>query len=202
MPRHPALRRAATAIALAAAASASLAQSPPPGITVAGVNYEPELTLAGKRLQLNGAGIRSKAFFKVYAAALYLPARAGTPAAVYQSAGPKRLKVNMLRDLDSASFGKTMTDVMNDNLPRERMSRCVPGLVKLGEVFAARKRIGAGEHYTIDEIPGKGTVVAINGATVAEIAEPEFFTCLMHNYFGEKPADGDLKVALLGAAGK
>ena len=88
--------------------------------------------------------------------------------------------------------------VMSDNLPKEGMARCVPGLVKLGEVFSNKKKMAVGEFYTIDENPGTGVVISINGKPVANIAEPEFFTCLMHNYFGEKPADSSLKTGLLG----
>ncbi len=168
-------------------------------VVLAGVTFEPSIEFAGSRLQLNGTGIRSRAFFKVYVAGLYLPAKAHTPAEVYASKGPKRVKVTMLREIESGSFGKTMTQVMGDNLPRERMGKCIPGLLKLGEVFAVKKKMAVGEWYTIDEIPGKGTVLSINGSTVAEIAEPEFFTCLMHNYFGDKPADTDLKRGLLGS---
>jgi len=54
--------------------------------------------------------------------------------------------------------------------------------------------------FTIDEIPGKGTVISINSKVAAEIPEPEFFTCLMHNYFGDRPADAKLKTALLGGS--
>lgn len=43
--------------------------------TVAGVKYEPEISLGGQKLQLNGAGVRYRAVFKVYAAALYTPAK-------------------------------------------------------------------------------------------------------------------------------
>lgn len=106
----------------------------------------------------------------------------------------------MLRELDSERFGITAMQVMSDNLPKDRMARCVPGVVKLGEVFASKQKMAVGEFYTIDEIPGVGVTIAINGKQVAEITEPEFFTCLMHNYFGDKPADTTLKARLLGGA--
>lgn len=166
--------------------------------TVEGIVYDREITLAGSTLKLNGAGIRSKFVLKVYAAGLYLPATAKTSTDVYAAKGPKRMKVVFLRDTDASSFGKTMSDVMSDNLPREQFGKCIPGLIKLGEVFANKRKMAANEGYTLDELPGEGTVVTINGQQVAKIAEPEFFTCLMYNYFGDKPADAKLKVALLG----
>jgi hypothetical protein len=40
-------------------------------IDIAGAKYETQMLLDGQRLQLNGAGIRYKAIFKVYAAGPY-----------------------------------------------------------------------------------------------------------------------------------
>ena len=46
-------------------------------ITVADVKYEETASLSGSTLQLNGAGVRYKAVFKVYTAGLYLEKKAG-----------------------------------------------------------------------------------------------------------------------------
>ena len=40
---------------------------------VAGVTFEDKARLGGTELTLNGAGVRTKVFFKVYAIGLYLP---------------------------------------------------------------------------------------------------------------------------------
>ncbi|OYQ38708.1 hypothetical protein CHU94_14780 [Rhodoferax sp. TH121] len=167
-------------------------------VSVEGVSFEREIQLGGSTLKLNGAGVRTRIVFKVYAAALYMPVPSTTSTDVYMSKGPKRLKVSFLREIDSTTLGKTMSQVMSDNLPREQFGKCIPGIVKLGELFADKKKMTAGEMFTVDEMPGKGTVISINGKLAAEISEPEFFTCLMHNYFGDRPADAKLKTALLG----
>ena len=167
-------------------------------VTVEGVVFEKDINLAGSALKLNGAGIRTKFFAKIYVAGLYLQNPASTPAEVFTGKGPKRMHVSFLREVDATTLGKSLSQVMSDNLPRERFGKCIPGIVKLGEVFADKKKMGIGETYTLDEIPGKGTIVSINNKVAAEITEPEFFTCLMYNYFGEHPADAKLKSALLG----
>ena len=73
------------------------AQSP---VTLAGVRYEPRLTVANTPLELNGAGIRYKFVIKVYTAGLYLATKAGTPEAALSAPGPKRIHFVMLRDID------------------------------------------------------------------------------------------------------
>jgi hypothetical protein len=192
------VQTSASAQTVSPSPAASASESKGTSVTVAGTAFDSKIVLAGKTLSLNGAGVRTKFMFKIYAAGLYLPAPASTPAAVYAASGPKRMKVTFLRELDSTSFGKTTSQVMGDNLPREKFGKCIPGILKLGEVFANKKKMLAGEWYTLDEVPGQGTLVSINGQMVAEIAEREFFTCLMYNYFGDKPADTTLKAALLG----
>ena len=189
---------AAGSLFLVLPAVAQSADARPGSITVGGVTFEPDMTFQGKKRLLNGAGIRNKVVFKVYAAGLYLPKKVSTPKEVFESPGPKHFKAVFLREIDSGAFGKNVSQVMNDNLPRERIARCVPGIIKLGEVFAAKKKIGPGEYFTVDEVPGTGSVISINGQVATTISEAEFFTCLMYNYFGEVPADHLLKAALLG----
>jgi hypothetical protein len=173
----------------------------PDGIEVAGVKYVPTLTVSTANLQLNGAGIRYKAIFKVYAAGLYLGAKATTPEAVYAAPGVKRLHVVMLRDIDANELGKLFTDGMQKNASREEFGKVIPGTLKLAEIFSARKRLVTGDAFFIDYTPGIGTVVSINGKPAGEpIADPVFFTVLMKIWLGASPADWQLKDALLGQA--
>jgi Chalcone isomerase-like len=178
----------------------SWAQAPAPAaIEVAGVKYPGTTTVGNANLQLNGAGIRYKAIFKVYAAGLYLGAKATTPEAVYAAPGLKRLHVVMLRDIDGNELGKLFTDGMQKNATREEFGKVIPGTLKLSEVFATKKRLVAGDSFFIDFTPGTGTVFSINGKAAHDpIAEPVFFTVLMKIWLGATPADWQLKDALLG----
>ncbi|MEK8051487.1 chalcone isomerase family protein [Ideonella sp. DXS22W] len=165
----------------------------------AGVRYEPQLSLGGSVLQLNGAGIRYKAVFKVYTAGLYLTAKAPTTEAVLAAGGPKRVQVVMLRDIDANELGKLFTRGMQDNSPREEFARSIPGTIRLAEIFAAKKKLVAGDQFSVDWTPGAGTVVRVNGKPMNEpIPEPEFFNGLLRIWLGKSPADHLLKDALLG----
>lgn len=62
---------------------------------VDGVKYEENIELAGAKLQLNGAGTRYKAVFKVYTAGLYLGKKAGTLPEALAVPGPKRLTLTL-----------------------------------------------------------------------------------------------------------
>ena len=87
-------------------------------IKLHGVSYAPSLQLQGQALQLNGAGTRYKAVFKVYTAGLYLEKPARSLQEIAALPGPKRISVTMLRDIDSAELGKLFSRGMEDNMER------------------------------------------------------------------------------------
>lgn len=166
---------------------------------VSGVKLDDPIDLAGAKLQLNGAGIRYKAVFKVYVAGMYLGKKAATPEEVYAATGPKRMSITLLREIDSNELGKSFTTAFTDNTPKAEMSKLIPGLIKMGQIFAAQKKLNPGENFTIDWIPGTGTVISVKGVPQGEpFKEPEFFTALMRIWYGPNPADYRLKDQLLG----
>ena len=168
-------------------------------VTVADVKYEPTQTLGDTTVQLNGAGVRYKAVFKVYTAGLYLEKKAATPQEVASVRGPKRLSITMLREIDSTELGKLFSRGMEDNMDRAAFSRIVPGVLRMSQIFSDHKKLQAGDQFMIDWIPGTGTVITVKGKVQGEpFKEPEFFNALMGIWLGNLPADFKLKDALLG----
>ena len=170
-------------------------------VEVAGVKLEDTAEVAGAKLQLNGAGVRYKAIFKVYVGALYVGKKISTPEEFYAATGPKRMNITMLRDIDSNELGKAFTKGFEENSPKEEMSKLIPGLVRMGQVFSDQKKLVAGEVFSIDWIPGTGTVITVKGKAQGEpFKEPEFFNALMRIWLGPHPADSKLKESLMGKA--
>ena len=192
---QPVLRRA---LALTTLALASLAASAAP-VEVAGIKLDDALDLKGSKLQLNGAGVRYKAVFKVYTAGLYLGKKASTTEEVLAVPGAKRMAITMLRDIDANELGKLFTRGVEDNSPKSEMLQLIPGLVRMGQMFADQKQLKAGDVFTVDWVPGTGTVISVKGVAQGEpIKEQAFFNALMRIWLGPNPADWKLKDALLG----
>ena len=198
------IRRIFLAASAAAALAAPLAvqaqaQAKPQAVELAGVRYEPTAQVGNTTLLLNGAGIRYKAIFKVYTAGLYLTARANTPEAVLNTPGPRRMSITMMRDIDANELGKLFTRGMEQNTSRDDFMKSIAGTLKLSEVFAAKKKLVAGDTFFVDWLPGQGTVIVVNGKPANEpIKEPEFYSSLLKIWLGHSPADSMLKDALLG----
>lgn len=168
-------------------------------VNLAGIKYEENAELRGARLQLNGAGIRYKGPFKVYTAGLYVPRKASTPEEVLALPGAKRVSVTMLREIDAGELGKLFIRGVEDNMDKAAMSKLIPGLMRMSQIFTEHKRLQAGDTFTLDWVPGTGAVVSVRGVPQGEpFKEPEFFNALLRIWLGPVPADWKLKESLLG----
>ena len=82
-------------LAVIAALSLNVAQA----VEVAGVKFEDKTSLGNASLVANGAGMRKKAFFKVYAMALYLPGKQADAEGVLSAKGAKRIAIDTVETL-------------------------------------------------------------------------------------------------------
>lgn len=168
-------------------------------VDMSGVKFEDTIDQRGNKLLLNGAGVRYKAVFKVYSAGLYLPKKTTSPEDALSMAGNKRISITMLRDIDSTELGKLFTRGVEDNAPKSEMSKLIPGLIRMGQIFSDQKKLVAGDSFTFDWVPGTGGVLTVKGNAQGEpFKEPEFFIALLRIWLGPVPADSKLKEALLG----
>jgi Chalcone isomerase-like len=180
---------------LAALVSASTLAAP---VEFSGVKLEDNVDVRGNKLQLNGAGIRYKGPFKVYVAGLYLGKKAGTLDEVVNQSGFKRMSVTMVRDIDAGELGKLLTRGVEDNMGKAEMSKLVPGLIRMSQLFSDHKKLVVGDNFMIDWVPGTGTVITVKGKVEADpFKEAEFFKALMSIWMGNSPADWKLKESLL-----
>jgi len=168
-------------------------------LELAGVKVDETAHVANRDLLLNGAGIRYKAIFKVYTAALYLSEKKTTPADVINSAGPRRIELVMLRDVGSEEFGQAFMSGIQKNSDMTEKAKIINQLMKFGQLFASIPELKKGDVLTTDWIPGSGTLIQFNGKKVGEVfPDVAFYNALMRIWIGDKPADSALKLHLLG----
>ena len=166
---------------------------------VAGVKVDELARVAGMDLKLNGAGLRTKAFFKVYAMGLYLQEKQATPAATFSAAGPKRIHLHMLRNVDADDLSEALLEGVKDNHTEAELKSLAPRLAVLTALMNEIKEAKTGLAIDLDWLPGAGTQVAIGGqARGKPIAGEDFYQALLRIWLGDKPVSGDLKKSLLG----
>jgi Chalcone isomerase-like len=167
--------------------------------TIAGIKYEPEITLNGQKLLLNGAGVRYRVVFKVYAAALYTAAKVNTNEDAIKASTASRLHLVALRDVGGDEFGKLFTRAMEANASKEEFSKSINSVIRMGKIFADARQFKQGDVIFLDYTPGTGTVISHRGKQLGDaFKEPEFHSLLMKIWFGPKPVDEPLRGALLG----
>ena len=184
----------AAACALGLLSHASLAAT-----EVAGIKLDDAATVGNQRLVLNGAGIRYKAIFKVYVAALYLPQKKETLKEIIALPGAKRVSVVMLREVSSDDLGEAMITGIRKNSTPEETRRFGLQLIRMGDIFGKIPKLKKGESFSVDWVPGSGTVVIVDGKPVAEpIPDEAFYDAILKIWLGDDPADSNLKPAMLG----
>ena len=157
-------------------------------------------TIAGQQmLQLNGMAVRTRFFFKVYVAGLYLPQKTQDAQAALRMRGPKRMALVMLRDVDADAFSKSLRAALRDSNDPEELERLQP---QIDTLFGAIDRIGEAKKGTtilLDFVPASGTSLAVNGRLeMKPVAGDDFFAALLRVWMGEGPVAAQMKKALLG----
>ena len=190
------MARLVAAVALSIAALGASAQA----VEVEGVKLDPTAQVAGTALQLNGAGVRTRAIFKVYVAGLYVPAKATTAAALLSQKGPRRMVITMLRNVDADTFSGALSEGLQKNLSEAQYTGFKAQIDTLTANFKAAGEAKKGDVIHLEFAPDAGTRVVVNGKAQGNaIAGEEFYAALLRIWLGDKPVDADLKKGLLGA---
>lgn len=195
--RAPLSRRRLLALAAAAFAGGGAWAAAP--IKVEGLTFPGSAEVAGQTLELNGAGLRAVAWLKGYAAGLYLTSRARTPQQVYAAPGAKRLQLRMLQDVDIEEFVKAFDKgVARNTAPAERPA-LAERVARFDALLRGMVKVKKRDVVDLDWLPDRGLQLTFNGKLRgAPIPGEDFYAALLRIFVGERPADPDMKVGLLG----
>ncbi len=173
---------------------------PASAVEVGGVKLEDAVKVGGQELKLNGAGVRYKAIFKVYAAGLYLNGKKTATSDVLAAAGPRRIVLVMLRDVGNEEFGQSFMAGIQKNSEKAERAKMITQLLKFGKMFASVPLLKKGDVILIDWIPNSGTHIFLNDKKIVDVLpDLAFYNMILKIWLGENPADSNLKNLLLGA---
>jgi hypothetical protein len=168
-------------------------------VEVAGVRFDDQTRVGSSDLVVNGAGLRKRAVFKVYAMALYLPEKRGDAEAVLAARGAKRIAISLLRDLSAQQFVDALQEGMTSNHSEAEMAALKDRLKQFSETMLAIGEARSGTSIVIDWLPESGTRLTVNGQVKGrEITGEDFYRALLKIWLGQQPVQSDLKQALLG----
>ncbi len=161
---------------------------------VSGVKMPDTLSVEGKTLKLNGAGLRKKVVFKVYVAGLYLETPSKNAAAVVSADQVKSMHLAILRTLDAGKITEAIAEGFEKN-SRAQMPSLKARLDRFNAMFPNVKE---GDEIVMTYVPGKGTAVTAKGVDKGIIEGKDFADALFSVWLGPNPVQEDLKAKLLG----
>lgn len=170
--------------------------APALALEIGGVKLDDKVAVGGQELVLNGAGIRSRAIFKVYVGSLYLPAKSADLTGVLAK-GPRRIQLNLLRNLSADQLVDALNDGLKDNNSEAEMAAVKSQADQLTAIMKGFGEAKEGNIVTLDYSDG-ATLVGFNGAPKGSIPGDAFNKALTKIWLGEKPVQPDLKKAMLG----
>ena len=163
---------------------------------VGGVKLDDKVSMGGKELVLNGAGVRTKVVFKVYVASLYLPSKTTDLAGVLAS-NPRRVQLNLLRDLSSDELAGALADGIKETSTADQAAAVKAQTDQLLSIMKSVGQARTGEVVTLDFIGGE-TRIAFGGQAKGAIAGEAFNGALMRIWLADKPVQADLRKTMLG----
>ena len=153
---------------------------------------------AGSPLVLNGAGLRTKLFIKVYVGALYLGEKKASAEAVLADSGAKRMELRIIHAMTAEKLAGALDDGMAANNTPADLAALEAELKQFRSLIATGGAVKEGDAIQLDYVPAGGTRVTWNGKVLGTVVGEKFNRALMKVWLGEHPVDGALKKALLG----
>ena len=163
-------------------------------LQVGGVKLPDTVTVDGKTLKLNGAGIRKKLIAKVYVAALYVETPSQDAATLVSSTQIKSMRLHMLRSVEGSKISGAIEEGFENN-SKDAMPQLKPRLDQLAKMLPDVKE---GDEIDLTFVPDKGTQVSVRGTATGTIEGRDFADALFSVWLGPNPVQEDLKQALSG----
>lgn len=163
--------------------------------TLANVTLPDTITVGSKTLVLNGMGVRTKFFVKVYVAGLYLEKKTSDPAAILQQDAARRIVLQFIR---SEVTREQMREAFDEALKANAPDKASALQAEIKQFLGALETMNEKEQMAVTYLPGVGTTVTLRGKDKVTIPGQPFGEVVFSMWLGPKPPNGDLKNGLLG----
>jgi hypothetical protein len=163
--------------------------------TVSGVKVDDKLSLEGKDLTLNGAGLREKMWIDLYVGSLYVTKKSTNAQDIIDSKDAAAIKLNIVSGMITSD---KMISAVNEGFENATNKNTAPLKTKIDKFKGFfKEKINKGDSFII-MYDGNETIVYKNGAKKGSIDGHDFKKALFGIWLGKKPADDDLKDGMLG----
>ncbi len=150
----------------------------------------------GDTLVLNGAGMRTKFFLKMYLAGLYVQEKKGNATSIIEADAPMLIRLEIVSDLITE---KKMSEATEEGFQKSTKGQMSTIRTRVDEFIGVfRAGIEKGDIFDMLYQPGTGVKVSQNGQLRTTIQGLDFKKALFGIWLSEDPVQEDLKSSLLG----
>ena len=163
---------------------------------VGGVTIPETVNFQGKSLTLNGAGVREKLWIDLYAGGLYLSNKSSNASEIVSANEPMSIKLHIVSKLITSD---KMMEAGHEGFENSTSGNTAPissEIKKFTNFFM--EEIKKNDVFDVVYIPSKGVVAYKNKKELGTIEGIEFKKALFGIWLSNRPADDDLKEAMLG----
>ncbi len=163
---------------------------------IGGITMPDTLKAGDNNLTLNGAGIRTKFFIKLYVGGLYLQNKTTDDNKVLSEDKPMAIRLHIISSMITSEKMEDATREGFDNSLGKNVSSMSNEIEAFIDVFKAE--IKDGDIFNMIYIPGKGVDIYKNDKYSKTIKGLAFKKALFGIWIGKKPAQDSLKEGMLG----
>ena len=171
-------------------------------VKVDGVDVPTATTVRGKKLVLNGAGVRRRGYYKSNIVALYLPERLTTLDAIMKLDGPRRIQMLLLRDFSQSTVSRIFLADFKQAATDAEFKALINEVAEIGAIYNNVKRVEQGDKVNIDWQPGAGIIASLNDRQLNEkpINNELAYQIYLRMFMGPTVPE-ELRTRLLGLGG-
>jgi len=163
--------------------------------------YDDAITFNGIDMVVTGVALREKTFLKVDVYTIVSYVKKGASLGEDKAAGllnleePKMLQMDLTRGFSNSKLKNAFSDVIEDNY--EDLSAFQSDMDTFLAYFTADAE--EGDKLVFAYCPAEGLTTSLNGTELGVITNAEFMKALWTVWFGEEPANDDMRDNLVAA---
>ena len=154
----------------------------------------------GQELQLNGAGARSAMGAKIYLAALYLPNKSQDADAAINLVASKRMLLQFKRNVRATVVVATLREGIKLNASDAELNVLAPALQQMESALSDIYETRSGDRLALDFAKDGSVALFYNDNPAGTLSGPSIGPAMLKIWLGKKPANDELKNALLAGA--
>jgi hypothetical protein len=165
-------------------------------LKIAGVDLADKLEADGTQLSINGAGVRKKFFFKVYAGGLYLMKKCSNPETIVSANEPMIIRMHWIYDGVAPEKITAAWDRGFEAGTGDKVKEIQQEIKTFNGFFT--KEAKANDIYDIIYTPKNGTKVVMNGNVKGTIKGLAFKKAVFGIWLGNNDELSSVKQGMLG----